>query len=608
MKLKFTLPLVCALAGAVLLTGCGKHAAPPDAPMVTVSRPAQEQVADSIDLTGTLSASKSVDLVARVSGYLKSVNFQDGAYVEEGQLLFVIEPEPYEQQVRLAQAALLQAQSEYDRQTALMKENATSAANVEKWLSQRDQASAQVELAKINLGYTRITAPFSGRMSANQFDPGNLVGPGGKTKLATITQLIPINVDFNLNERDALQIRTAMRQLGLEPKQGVGKAPVLVGLQNETGYPHQGTLDFVDSNVSTSSGTVQMRAVFKNEDKALWPGLFARVRIPLGDPKPMLLVPNRAIGNDQEGDYVLVADAGDIVARRAVVKGPLVENRCAIRSGLNSTNRVIINGLMRAKPGAKIMPVSETPARLRLADPFRTKPPMFAKLFIERPVLANVIAILIMLLGGVAVYTLPVEQYPPITPPTVQVTATYPGASAKTLVETVALPIEQQVNGVEKMLYMQSTCTSDGRYTLNVTFQVGTDLDFAQVLVQNRVAAAMAQLPASVQQQGVVTKKKSTAILQIITLTSTNPAHDALFLSNYATMHLRDKLARLPGVGDVTVIGVGEYSMRIWLDPELMRQRSLTPKDVIAAIQRQNAKVAAGQIGMPPTPPARISN
>ena len=230
---------------------------------------------------------------------------------------------------------------------------------------------------------------------------------------------------------------------------------------------------------------------------------------------------------------------------------------------------------------------------------------MFAKFFIERPVLANVIALVIVLLGGVAMWSLPVAQYPPITPPTVQVTTTYPGANARTLLETVALPIEQQVNGVEKMLYMQSTCTSDGRYTLLVTFDVGTDLDFAQVLVQNRVSAAMAQLPVSVQQQGVVTKKKSTAILLFIALTSTNKAHDALFLANFATIQLRDKLARLPGVGDVTVFGIGEYSMRIWLDPELMRQRSLMPKDVMNAIQRENAKVAAGQIGMPPTPPGQ---
>jgi hydrophobic/amphiphilic exporter-1 (mainly G- bacteria), HAE1 family len=230
---------------------------------------------------------------------------------------------------------------------------------------------------------------------------------------------------------------------------------------------------------------------------------------------------------------------------------------------------------------------------------------MFAKFFIERPVLANVIAILFMLLGAVAIVTLPVSQYPPITPPTVQVTASFPGASAKTLLETVALPIEQQVNGVEKMLYMQSTCTSDGRYTLIVTFQVGTDLDFAQVLVQNRVAAAMSQLPQSVQQQGVVTKKKSTATLQIITLTSTNKEHDALFLSNFGTIALQNKLARLPGVGDVIIFGVGQYSMRIWLDPELMRQRSLTPQDVIGAIQKQNAQVPAGQIGMPPVPPGQ---
>ncbi len=228
---------------------------------------------------------------------------------------------------------------------------------------------------------------------------------------------------------------------------------------------------------------------------------------------------------------------------------------------------------------------------------------MLAQFFIERPVLANVIAFVTILLGAVALGFLPVSQYPPITPPTIQVTANYPGANSRTLVDTVALPIEQQVNGVEKMLYMQSTCTSDGRYTLVVTFQVGTDLDLAQVLVQNRVSAALAQLPQAVQQQGVVTKKKSTAILQIVTLTSPGGQYDALFLSNFATLQLHDKLARLPGVGDVTVFGIGQYSMRIWLDPQQMLQRSLMPSDVINAVRAQNAYVAAGQVGMPPTRP-----
>src|SRR5437868_10316628 len=208
-----------------------------------------------------------------------------------------------------------------------------------------------------------------------------------------------------------------------------------------------------------------------------------------------------------------------------------------------------------------------------------------------------------MLLGGVALFNLPVAQYPPITPPTIQVTANYPGASAKKMVETVTLPIEQQVNGVENMLYMQSTCTSDGRYTLTITFKVGTDLNFAQLFVQNRVSAALAKLPQAVQQQGVVTKKKSTAILQIITLTSPDGGYDALFLSNFATLKLRDTLARVEGVSDVNVFGIGQDSMRVWLDPRKMLQRSLVPSDVVAAIQKQSTFVSAGQINMPPASP-----
>lgn len=348
-----------ALLLAVLLAGCEKRHPSTDTlpPQVTVSEPAREQVVDCLDLTGTVFPSKTVDLVARVSGYLRSAEFADGTLVEAGQTLFVIEPEPYEQQLRLAQAALLRAQSEYDRQVELSKENATSAASVERWLSERDQSSAQVELARINLGYTRVTAPFSGRIGRRLVDPGNLVGPNVSTKLATLEQLDPTYVYFNLNERDALRIWEAVRQRGLIRQPGTSRARVMVGLQTEEGHPHGGTLDFTDTAVSTATGTLPMRAVLQNEDKALFPGLFARVRIPLGEPQPMLVVPNSAIGNDQEGDYVLVVGANDVVARRGVVKGPLTPSGCAIRSGLDPADRVIVNGLMRTRPGAKVSPV-----------------------------------------------------------------------------------------------------------------------------------------------------------------------------------------------------------------------------------------------------------
>ena len=275
-------------------------------------------------------------------------------------MLFVIEPEPYEQQLRLARAALLRAQSEYDRQLELSKENATSAANVEKWLSDRDQAAAQVELARLNLGYTRVTAPFSGRIGRRLVDPGNLVGPNVNTKLATLDQLVPIYVNFNLNERDALNIRDFRRQHGLPARFEPGKAtvPILVGLQNQEGYPHQGTLDFVDTGLNASSGTILMRAVFNNEERLLLPGFFARIRIPMGQPEPMLVLPASAIGNDQEGDYVLVVETDELVARRSVVKGPLIGTGCTIRSGLSPADRVIINGQMKARPGAKVTPVN----------------------------------------------------------------------------------------------------------------------------------------------------------------------------------------------------------------------------------------------------------
>ena len=231
---------------------------------------------------------------------------------------------------------------------------------------------------------------------------------------------------------------------------------------------------------------------------------------------------------------------------------------------------------------------------------------MISKFFIERPIFANVIALVTIILGMVCFYSLPVSQYPPIVPPTIQVSTRYPGASAEVVAATVGIPIEQAVNGVEGSIYMSSTSASDGSYTLTITFDIGTNLNTAVSLVQNLVASANAQLPAAVQPQGVTVKKVSTDILLVVSLYSEEDKFDPSFLSNYAVINLQNPLARLPGVGQIRVVGAGPYSMRVWLNPNKLRDYNLTTLDVVHAIQSQNMQVVAGQLGGPPVPPEQV--
>src|SRR6516162_2183168 len=354
---------------AISLAGCGEnneYAAPPP-PKVTVAAPIERPIPRYFEATGNAAAVNAVDLVARVQGFVQAISYNDGDFVKKGTSLFTIEPEPYKLKVDAAkasvvsaQAALTQAEAEYQRQAALVGKQVSSQANYDKALAQRDSAqgdlqSAQAneQQAEINLGYTNVTAPFDGVVSARQVSIGQLVGASTPpTVLATIVQLNPIWVNFNASERDVQQVRAILASRGETTAALIG-FPVEVGLQNEDGYPHQGKLDYVAPTVDPSTGTLAARAILENADRSLLPGYFVRVRI-ASRPRPMLLVPNVALGSDQGGAYVLVVNQQNVVEQRQVEAGQVVEDLRVIESGLGKDDRVVIGGIMRAIPGQKV--------------------------------------------------------------------------------------------------------------------------------------------------------------------------------------------------------------------------------------------------------------
>lgn len=367
------LPVGCLLFLAVL-GGCdsGNTYQPPPPPQVTVSHPVQGAVRHSIDFTGNTQALYTVQLRARVQGYLEKVLFKEGDIVEAGQVLFIIQQNTYRSKLKEAQAELLAAQvrllhseTEYRRFTGLHREDAAAQTDVDRWHYERDanraqvmSAQAQVELAQLNLDYTTVKAPFRGRVSRRYKDPGNVVGAGEQTVLADINKIDPIYVYFNISEQDLLRIRSekpAVNQGGARPPD----VPIAVGLANEAGFPHQARLDYADIQVDTTTGTLQLRATLPNPDYRILPGLFVRIRAERAEAQPALLLPEDAIGFDQAGPYVLVVDSQNLAARRGVTLGPRVNRQYAIEAGVGADDRVIVNGQARAIPGR---PVTVVPA------------------------------------------------------------------------------------------------------------------------------------------------------------------------------------------------------------------------------------------------------
>ncbi|MCP1763595.1 efflux RND transporter periplasmic adaptor subunit [Bradyrhizobium japonicum] len=360
-----------AAAAVAALAGCedkNVFVAPPP-PKVDVAAPVQRAVTRYVEATGTTAPVKSVDLVARVQGFLQSIDYQDGSFVKQGTQLFLIEPETYKLKVEQAQAAevgaqatLKQAEADFKRQFELVQRQAVSQSTLDTSTSTRDNAQASLQqaqvntrLAEVNYGYTKVSAPFDGIVSAHLVSVGELVGVSSPTQLATIVALDPIWVNFTVNEQDVLRIRAEAIRLGLTVAD-LKQLPVQVGLQTETGYPHEGHLDYISPTLNTSTGTLAVRGLLPNDKRALLPGYFVRVRVPFDQDKNALLVPDTALGSDQAGRYLLVVNNENVVEQRKVQIGQVDNGLRVIESGLKPDDRVVIAGLLRVIPGQKIDP------------------------------------------------------------------------------------------------------------------------------------------------------------------------------------------------------------------------------------------------------------
>jgi RND family efflux transporter MFP subunit len=367
---KNSAPLALAALSLFLLTACEQNTfVPPPPPKVEVAVPVQKSITRYLDATGNTAAIKNVDLVARVQGFLQSINYQDGTFVKEGTTLFTIEPETYKLKLEQAQAAeagaqasLKQAENDFKRQSDLVQRQAVSQATLDTSTSTRDNAQANLQqaqvntkIAQVNYGYTNVTAPFDGIVSAHLASVGELVGVASPTQLATIVALDPIYVNFNVNEQDVLRIREDARKRGMTTSE-LRQLPIEIGLQTETNYPHKGKLDYISPSLNQSTGTLAVRGVLPNPDRTLLPGMFVRVRVPYDEQNSALLVPDTALGSDQAGRYVLVVNGDNVVEQRKVQTGPLEGELRVIEGGLKGDDKVVIAGMLRAIPGQKVDP------------------------------------------------------------------------------------------------------------------------------------------------------------------------------------------------------------------------------------------------------------
>ncbi len=486
-----------------------------------------------------------------------------------------------------------------------------------------EAGKAAMETARINLSQASVTSPISGRIGRSLVTEGALVGQGEATPLAVVQQIHPMYVNFTQSASDVLRLRQALASGRLQRAPGGEAVVVRLVLDDETVYPMPGRMLFSDLSVDPNTGQITLRAEVPNPQGRLLPGLYVRVRLEQAQAADAILLPQQAVARSNEGDGVKVVGPDGMVSTRAVKIGSAQDSQWSSRGpeGWRASHgrrfpeasraRAGEAGAMAARgrgaPGERAARPCRIGARGLGAGAFRRLAlgnAAWPKFFIDRPVFAWVIALFILVFGGVAITQLPIAQYPTVAPPSIIVSAAYPGASAQTLENSVLSVIEREMNGSPGLVYMESVAQADGTGSITIYFETGTNPDLAQVDVQNRLSRATPRLPLAVAQQGVRVDKARSNFLLFTILSSEDPRLDPIALGDYAARNVLPEIQRVPGVGQAQLFGT-ERAMRIWIDPVKLVGLNLSTTHVAQAIQAQNAQVSSGTIGDLPNVPGQ---